>query len=422
MVNISTLDSLTQITLGAAVGELTLGKKVGNRAMLWGAVAGTIPDLDNLVGFFFKNVFGTMDELEYLMFHRGPSHSLLFAFLCAFPLAYYTNWLYKSGTYKKSNFKNLSFGFAVFFIGFSYYLLGDILYQLFGLGAFMIGLVSTLLISGYFLKRLWKHYMTKPSYEFNTTFKEWYLLFVLAIGTHPVLDCFTVYGTQILWPFNDARVAFSNISVADPIYTLPFIICVIVASLMKRSQARFNWNLAGIIISSCYMLFTLYNQQKATKVLKSTLAAENISYSRALVTPSIFNNILWRSTVESNGDYYLGMYSFFDKEKRFKFDKVNGNHALLTNYKDDHTLNTLQFFSDDYYAVMQLDSNLYQLNDLRYGTFKGDGSKPNDYIFKFKLIPKNGELELQKTDAGPEEGDGGNFAANLWNRMLGKED
>ena len=81
------MDSLTQITLGAAVGELTLGKKVGNRAMLWGAVAGTIPDLDVLAGFFMRDVFKIMNELQSLMFHRGPSHSLLFAVLISFPLA-----------------------------------------------------------------------------------------------------------------------------------------------------------------------------------------------------------------------------------------------------------------------------------------------------------------------------------------------
>jgi len=40
------MDSLTQIVLGAAVGEAVLGKKVGNKAMLYGAIAGTIPDLD----------------------------------------------------------------------------------------------------------------------------------------------------------------------------------------------------------------------------------------------------------------------------------------------------------------------------------------------------------------------------------------
>ena len=42
------MDSLTQIVLGAAVGEAVLGKKIGTRAMLWGAIAGTIPDLDVL--------------------------------------------------------------------------------------------------------------------------------------------------------------------------------------------------------------------------------------------------------------------------------------------------------------------------------------------------------------------------------------
>ena len=46
------MDSLTQIVLGAAVGEAVLGKKIGSRAMLWGAIAGTIPDLDVFLRFF----------------------------------------------------------------------------------------------------------------------------------------------------------------------------------------------------------------------------------------------------------------------------------------------------------------------------------------------------------------------------------
>ena len=40
------MDSVTQIVLGAAVGQAVLGSKVGNKALLYGAVAGTIPDLD----------------------------------------------------------------------------------------------------------------------------------------------------------------------------------------------------------------------------------------------------------------------------------------------------------------------------------------------------------------------------------------
>ncbi len=78
------MDTITQLTLGAAVGEATLGKKLGNRAILWGAVAGEIPDLDVLLSPFFN-------EVEMLTVHRGYSHSILFA-LCMAPLL---GWLFK---------------------------------------------------------------------------------------------------------------------------------------------------------------------------------------------------------------------------------------------------------------------------------------------------------------------------------------
>ena len=68
------MDSLSQIVLGAAVGEAVLGRRIGNRAMIWGAVAGTIPDMDVLGQYF-------LSELDNLAFHRGISHSLVF--LCS---------------------------------------------------------------------------------------------------------------------------------------------------------------------------------------------------------------------------------------------------------------------------------------------------------------------------------------------------
>lgn len=70
------MDSLTQIVLGAAVGELVLGKKVGNKAILWGAIAGTIPDLDVLTRPF-------VDGLRANELHRGVTHSILFSAVMA---------------------------------------------------------------------------------------------------------------------------------------------------------------------------------------------------------------------------------------------------------------------------------------------------------------------------------------------------
>ncbi|MFP4227652.1 MAG: metal-dependent hydrolase, partial [Salinivenus sp.] len=70
------MDSLTQLTLGAAVGEAVAGRQAGNKAPLWGAALGTLPDLDVLANPF-------LTEAQSLVFHRSLSHSLLFVVVMA---------------------------------------------------------------------------------------------------------------------------------------------------------------------------------------------------------------------------------------------------------------------------------------------------------------------------------------------------
>ena len=77
------MDSLTQIILGAACGEAVLGKKIGNKALLFGAIGGTIPDLDVLVGGW---LYG--NEIDAMLFHRGFMHSIVFTVLAAFLLGW----------------------------------------------------------------------------------------------------------------------------------------------------------------------------------------------------------------------------------------------------------------------------------------------------------------------------------------------
>jgi len=74
------MDSLTQATLGAAVGETVLGRKLGNWAMLWGALFGTLPDLDVISAPF-------LDTAGNLVHHRGASHSILVMVVASLLLA-----------------------------------------------------------------------------------------------------------------------------------------------------------------------------------------------------------------------------------------------------------------------------------------------------------------------------------------------
>lgn len=87
------MDSITQIVLGAAAGDAVLGKRIGNRAMVWGAIAGTIPDLD-IIG----NLW--MSELDSLAFHRGISHSFLFSIVGAFLFGWLVHRMYESRFHK----------------------------------------------------------------------------------------------------------------------------------------------------------------------------------------------------------------------------------------------------------------------------------------------------------------------------------
>ncbi len=100
------MDSLTQIVLGAATAEAVVGRKIGNKALLFGAIAGTIPDLDVLAS-------PLLSDVGELIFHRSFSHSLLFVIFGGWFFAY-TSW--KVFKWKKLTFKDLFLVFSFCFL------------------------------------------------------------------------------------------------------------------------------------------------------------------------------------------------------------------------------------------------------------------------------------------------------------------
>jgi inner membrane protein len=118
------MDLVTQTVLGAAVGEVVLGKKAGNKAIMWGAVGGLIPDLDIFVTPLFSEVDG-------LFVHRGFSHALIFAFIIA-PLL---GWLIHRIHLKKMEVKRREWTMLIFWAAFTHPILDY--FTTYGTGAFL---------------------------------------------------------------------------------------------------------------------------------------------------------------------------------------------------------------------------------------------------------------------------------------------
>ncbi len=335
------MDSLTQIVLGAAVGEAALGRKVGNKALLWGAIAGTIPDLDVLSKLFVDTV--TANEL-----HRGFSHSILFCILAA-PI--------------------LGWGIA-------------------------------------------KIYTNKEA-----NWKDWTKLMFLGLFTHPILDAFTTWGTQLFWPFT-YKVSFKNIFVVDPLYTVPFLIFVILAMFYKRTHPkRRTFNTIGLYISSIYMIITLGLKWYTYGVFQTNLDNQHIRYKEIQTKPTPLNSILWSANIETKDSFLIGYYSLLDKDTVVTFSEFPKNHHLLGTMKNDPLLPRLIKLSEGWYTIEKSTDGKLFFNDLRFGQL-GMGKEASRFVFSYELFYNDkGVLEAKERERDMEEASP--LLKKLFSRVLG---
>jgi inner membrane protein len=272
------MDSLTQLALGAAVGTAVLGRKAGPQAALWGAVCGTLPDLDVLMPYG--------DPVRDFTFHRAESHSL-----------------------------------------------------------FWLTVASPFL--AWVIARLQR--------RAAASFREWWLLAWLALVTHPLLDAFTIYGTQLLLPFSDYPVGVGSVFIIDPLYTVPLIVGVVAAlRLRPRDPDRaMRWNAAGLALSTLYLGWTVAAQSHVEGVVHRTLAATPLADARALVTPTPFNTLLWRVVVMDDGGYHEGYYSLLDATPHVRLERHASDARLLEPLRDDWAVRRLAWFSKGFYGVSE---------------------------------------------------------------------
>lgn len=338
------MDSLTQIVLGAGVGELVLGKKIGNKAQLFGAIAGTLPDLDVILTTIYD------DPISKLVIHRSYSH------------------------------------------------------------AWLVHLVFALLPA-------WICYKV---YKKEIKFSEWYWLWMLGLTTHALLDAFTTYGTRLFLPFTDFQVGFNNINVIDPFYTLPFMVMLIICLRKKKDDpARHRWAWRGMLISSTYMLLTLFNKWYVHSKVEGELTRQKIAHQQVYTTPAFFNNLLWSSISTTDTSISFGEYSVIQGDPVIDFVSYP-RHLEYEKGFEGKALETVKWFSQGKYFCERPDSNTLRIYQGKWGRADFSQKEAEKAFIFYYEIKKDKPNELLAKEPDFETLDMKKALGQLFTRIVHK--
>lgn len=311
------MDSITQAALGAAVAEAGLGRKLGNKAILWGAILGTLPDLDVLASPF-------LDAVDRLSWHRGLTHSLLFCIVMAPLLALLMHRIH-----------------------------GDL-----------------------------------------CPVRRASVVVFLVLFTHSLIDCFTVYGTQIFEPFSNVRVGFNNLFIIDPLYTLPLLIGLGIALFTQREARVRRWaNTLGLLLSSLYVLWSFGAKAVANDRFHRALTEQGVTPRQFMTGPGLFNTITWRAVAGDDKGFWIGKLNLFRPQEAIEFRFVPRNDHLLAPWPESRVLRQLAWFSQGFYSVEEADDGSLIIRDLRF-TERPAQSEQVRSFFNWRVTTDGGEPVL----------------------------
>lgn len=252
--------------------------------------------------------------------------------------------------------------------------------------------------------------ITKISTAFRAvSYKKWFLSFFLILLTHSLLDIFTTWGTQLLWPL-PYKFDLHSVFVVDPLYTFPLLLGLIF--YYKKDQ--YKYLNAGVLLSSAYLLLGLIIQNRIENKIIEHLEKKGETIISITVKPTVMNCVLWNVIVETPGYYLINQYALTDSYIE-DFQSFKKNHELLVQIPSDLS-NQLIDITQGQYIVEAKDTSLY-VNDLRFGLLKNEKDDVQ-FSFSYQLFPN--ELgDWQVIEVPKDTRDGKKLLHNLWFRLKG---
>ena len=198
----------------------------------------------------------------------------------------------------------------------------------------------------------------------SLSWRQTYLACLAGYATHGLLDACTSYGTQLLWPFSDVRIAWNNSSIVDPLFTLPLLALVVAAAILGK-------RILGIVAMAWalgYLATGWIQQERAMAIAERQAQARGHTPERLSVKPSFGNVMLFKSIYENQGVYYVdavrvGLTTHWCKGSSIaRFDKNKSFSQLAVDSQQAQDIERFRWFSDDYLAL----DKFGRIIDMRY--------------------------------------------------------
>ena len=204
-----------------------------------------------------------------------------------------------------------------------------------------------------------------PLVKRSMGFKTVYLASLLGYATHGLLDACTSYGTQLFWPFSNERVTWNNISIIDPLFTIP--ILIFVGTAIKTRKRLFSFFAIGW--AAFYLSLGFVQYERTLSVAIELAHSRGHNAERLTLKPSFGNLILWKSIYQHEEKFYVDAIrtvrssTWCSGENIRMFDYQQHLPNLDEDSQQKKDIERFRWFSQDY---LGFDEEKNLVTDVRY--------------------------------------------------------
>ena len=359
------MDTATQALLGAVVGQAGFSHKLGRRAVGWGALGGLLPDLDILANF-------THGPFGEFLHHRGFTHALWFGPVVG-PLLGYAVWRLYARSPRKASERPA-------------------------------------------------HESQLPHPGDRDLLGSWIGLFVVALFTHPLIDIFTSYGTQLFAPFSNQRYALNAVGIIDPFYSGTLVAALIAGRALRgRPAGARRIAFAALALSWAYLGYGYALNEHARRNVEQWLGAAGVEDARVRVYPTMLQPYLRRVVVHTAEEIWIGLYTPWRQAgPAFERFRPAPPHPLIDALAQTREGTIFTWFAMGETAARITpngDGFAVEIDDLRYG-FPGESAL--GYWGTRGVFDADGQLRgsVQRIEHDPK-GTTGSLLRGLWRAAWG---